>query len=159
MPDIRLELILIGLLIIGALLLVIAYTWVFIIQRSPLKLIVMVLRNALDRDRLVDPNAPIEMRKTARRAQSFIDQGNSVKSSALFPDASVSAQSVGAPPPRAVPHALLNETDVHAADETTSDNGWPRRMDKATRQSRRPFLKIQLESDQDTNPNPNNNQS
>jgi hypothetical protein len=157
MPDLRLEIILIGLLIIGALLLVISYTWVFIIQRSPLKLFMMVLRSALDRDRLVDPNAPIEMRKNARRAQSFIDQGNSVKNSALFPEAPVSAQSVGAPPPRVVPHAPLNETDLHTADETTSDNGWPRRMDKATRQSRRPFLRIELDSDQDTNPN--NNQS
>lgn len=157
MPDIRLELILIGLLIIGALLLVIAYTWVFIIQRSPLKLIMMVLRSALDRDRLVDPNAPIEMRNTPRRAQSFVDQGNTIKNSALFPDAPISAQSVGAPPPHVVPHALLNETDLHAADETTSDNGWPIRLDKATRQSRRPFLHIQLESDQDTDPN--NNQS
>lgn len=152
MPDLRLEVILIALVIIGALLLIISYIWVFIIQKSPFKLIMMVLRNALDRDRLVDPNAPIEMRQAPRRAQSFVEQGQMVKQSDLFPDAPMMAQSVGAPPPHVVPRAPMTETDVHAADETTSDNGWPVRMDKATRQSRRPFLRIQLESDHDTNP-------
>jgi hypothetical protein len=149
MPDLRLEIILIGLLIIGALLLIIAYTWVFIIQQSPLRLIVMVLRNALDRDRLVDPDAPIEHSQMPRASQSFMQQSQSFKESAMFPDAPVTAQSVGAPPPHQVPKALLNETDVHAADETTSDNGWPVRLDKATRQSRRPFLRVQLDSDKD----------
>jgi hypothetical protein len=149
MPDLRLEVILIGLVIIGALLLIIAYTWVFIIQKSPLKLIIMVLRSALDRDRIVDPNAPIEIPQTPRASQTFVQQSALYKESPLFPDAPLTAQSVGAPPPHPVPRAPLNETDIHTADETTSDNGWPVRLDKATRQSRRPFLHVQLDSDTD----------
>ena len=153
MVDIRLEVILIALVIIGALLLIIAYTWVFIIQRSPLRLIQMVLRNALDRDRLVDPDAPIALRQTPRRAQSLIEQGQFAKQSALFADDSMMAQSADEPPAHHVPRAPMTDSDIHAADETTSDNGWPIPLDKTTRQSRRPFLHIQLDSEKDPESN------
>jgi hypothetical protein len=157
MPDIRLELILIGLVIIGAVLLVVTYIWVFMIQRSPLKLIMMFLPHLLNRDRLVDPNAPIEISDAPHRSQSLVEQSNMFKESNLFPDAPISAnaQSVGVTPAFPVQKALLNERDVHAADETTSDNGWPVRLDKATRQSRRPFLHIKLDSEKDHNPTDN----
>jgi len=139
----------IALIIIGAIFFIIAYIWVFMIQKSPLRLISMVLRTALDRDRLVDPNAPIELPTEPHRAQTLIDQSQSLKESAMFPDAPITAQSVGSALSPVIPKALITDTTVHVADETTSDGGWPVRLDKATRQSPRPFLNIHLESDQD----------
>ena len=150
MPDIRLELILIGLVIIGAVLLMITYIWVFMIQRSPFKLIMMFLPHLLNRDRLVDPNAPIEVSTVPHRSQTLIEQSNMFKDADLFPNATVTAQSAGPTPAYPIQKALLHdELDVHPADETTSDNGWPVRLDKATRQSRRPFLHVKLDSEQD----------
>lgn len=151
MPDIRLEMILIGLLVIGAVLLMITYIWVFMIQRSPFKLIMMFLPHLFDRDRLVDPNAPIEISNLPHRSQSLVEQSNMFKESDLFPNApiNVQSQSVGPEPAFPIQKALLNEDDVHPPDETTSDNGWPVRLDKATRQTRRPFLHVKLDSEQD----------
>jgi|GEM_PF-2966931 len=159
MPDIRLELILIGLVVIAAVLLVVTYIWVFMIQRSPFRLIMMFLPHLLNRDRLVDPNAPIEISNAPHRSQTLVEQSNMFKEANLFPDAPISAQaqSEGAVPAFPVQKALLNETDVHPADETTSDNGWPVRLDKATRQARRPFLQVKLDSEQD-HINPTDNQ-
>ena len=155
MPDIRLELIIIGLVIIGAVLLMITYIWVFMIQRSPFKLIMMFLPHLLDRDRLVDPNAPIEVSTIPHRSQTLVEQSNMFKDADLFPNAAITAQSVGPLPAFPVQKALLDEKDVHPADETTSDNGWPVRLDKATRQSRRPFLHVKLDSEHDHIPSDN----
>lgn len=157
MPDIRLELILIGLVVIAAVLLVVTYIWVFMIQRSPFKLIMMFLPHLLNRDRLVDPNAPIEISNAPHRSQTLVEQSNMFKDADLFANAPITSQSAGPMPAYPVQKALLNETDVHTADETTSDNGWPVRLDKATRQSRRPFLHVKLDSEQD-HINPTDNQ-
>lgn len=157
MPDLRLEIILIALVVIGAILLILSYVWVFLIQQSPLRLIVMVLRSALDRDRLVDPNAPINVPTAPLRSDAMELRGDLLKQSSLLPQTPVMAQTVGAPPLHTVPRAPLAETEIHAPDETTSDNGWPVKLDHDQRQARRPFLNIHLKSEQDPNALPNLN--
>jgi hypothetical protein len=131
--DITWQLILIGLVLLGALLLIISYIWIFIIQQSPLRLIIMVLRSALNRDRLVDENAPIEVRQEAFRSDAFTAQTEALKQNEVI------GSGQGARPQR--PHAVLPADEVvHKPDETTTDSGWP--LDPSQEEnSPRPFLK------------------
>lgn len=131
--DLTWQLILIGLILVGAILLIITYIWVFIIQQSPLRLLIMVLRSALNRDRLVDENAPIEERKEAFRSQAFTAQTEALKHEMLGTGQHAQPQR-----PRAV---LPAEEIIHKPDETTTDSGWPLDPSDEDRQSPRPFLK------------------
>jgi hypothetical protein len=129
--DITWQVILIGLILVGAVLLIIAYIWVFIIQQSPLRLIIMVLRSALNRDRLVDENAPIEARKEAFRSQAFTAQTEALKD-----------EVIGNQQASQRPHAVLPADElIHKPDETTTDSGWPLDPSQEEHGSARPFLK------------------
>lgn len=139
-----LALILAGLLIAGAVLLVIAYIWYFMIQGSPLRLLMMFVRTALNRDRVVDnPDAPIEIPQEPHRSDFLEEQGRALKQEALLPG---QAAAEAAYP---VPKAVIPAEDLGEQGETTSQSGWPIELDKDDSASPRGFLNIHYKTAND----------
>lgn len=149
--NLDLAIFLVGLVLLGAGLLVIAYIWYFIIQRSPLKLIMMFMRTAMDRDRVIeDPNAPIEVPKDAHYSDVLDYEAQQIKAQGFMPD-HIDAQVAAAHP---VPKAVLPPDDLVQHGDTTTQSGWPVKLDKETSASPRPFLKIDYHTSNSDKPDP-----
>jgi hypothetical protein len=136
-----LAVLLVGLVLIGAALLVVAYTWYFIFQRSPLRLLIMFIRNVLDKDHVVpDPNAPINVPTDAHYSDVLKYEADLYKQEDILPGG-LTAQTA---PPAAqpVPKAVLPAQELVPPGETTSQSGWPVPLDKEVSASPRPFLHI-----------------
>ncbi|MCU0514943.1 MAG: hypothetical protein MUE40_20495 [Anaerolineae bacterium] len=136
-------LLLVGLVMVGAGLLVVAYIWYFIIQRSPLKLLLMFVRTALDRDRVVaNPDAPITLPEGERLSHVLTERGAAVKEQTFLP---------GEDPAAARPRqkATIPAADLGQQGETTSQSGWPVARDNSDEAAPRPFLNIHYETSND----------
>jgi hypothetical protein len=133
-----LALILVLLVIAGAILLVIAYIWYFIIQRSPLRLVNLFVRTALDKGS-VNPDAPIE-----KRQEEFISDALTANTEALKHQQLGVLEEVR----REVPKMPLPPEDhLHSPDETTSDSGWPVKLNEKEDGNPRAFLQAKYRTD------------
>lgn len=113
------------------------YVWKFMLHFTPLRFVNLFVRNALDKD-LVDPNAPIEYETYQQSSQVLEAEAQTLKQQDF--DGNI--------PHKAIPKAHILPHDLDDDDETTSDGGWPVKLNAETRRKPRPFLDVNYGSDE-----------
>lgn len=133
------QLLLILVLILAGLVFVVImlYVWKFMLHFTPLRFINLFVRNALNKD-LVDPNAPIEYEPYQQSSHILEAEARAVKQQGFD----------GVAVQKAVPKARILPHDLADDDETTSDSGYPTKLDAETRRKSRPFLDIHYGDDE-----------
>lgn len=106
------------------------YVWKFMLHFTPLRFVNLFVRNAISKD-LIDPNAPIEYSNYQQSSHILEAEAQAIKEQGFD----------GIPEQRVIPKARIVE-DLDDDDETTSDSGYPVRLDAETRRKPRPFLDI-----------------
>ncbi len=132
------NLLLIFVLLLAALvfLVLLLYVWKFMLHFTPLRFVNLFVRNAVSKD-LVDPDAPIEYSTYTQSSHILEAEAEAVKDQGFD----------GIPEQRVIPKARIVE-DLDDDDETTSDSGYPVKLDAETRSKPRPFLDIHYGEDE-----------
>lgn len=133
---------LVVLVIINVLILVGLVIWRVIFKGSTKKLLMSFLGLLVENSTEDHKDEAIEMDKSERKADIMVQKAEALN----FEDAVNKMQA---------PHreqAIIPPTERGELARETSDNGWPRELDKETRFESRPFLDVHLRTETVSNP-------
>jgi hypothetical protein len=124
--------------VIGILVFIALFIWNVVFGQSLRKMLMTFVGIAVDRGSLVDPDAPIDIRRDDLLSSEFDRKADAIK-----------AQSVlnGQDAPAAIPQAQIAASEQLTPASATSDNGWPRALDEETRGQPRAFRHLHLRTD------------
>ena len=131
------EILLIPLLLCVTPLLIGWIIWRFTFKRSAKKVLMAVIAALLNRQDTVDLDAPIPVPHRGQHISDMLDDmaDDTSQFDAQLLNKNLNAQKAG----------ITREEEVSSG--TSSDNGWPVRVDNAIRRMRHPFRRIRLETE------------
>lgn len=112
--------------------------WNVIFGHPLRKMIMTFIGIAVDRDSLVDPDAPIDIRRDDPLSTELERRADAIKAQSVLNSQGASA---------VIPQAQIAPSEQSMPETATSDNGWPRALDEETRGQPRAFRHLHLRTD------------